>query len=105
MPAGAYQIKYNTFNAVIDATGWPSTFTAKDQDCIAIYLLQGRRVKDSSPSRTALGYILEGKIEQAIKSTKLWLEWSCLPSEGKEAQMTMDQLNEKFVMYTKESHK
>ena len=105
MPAGAYQIKYNTFNAVIDATGWQPTFSEKDQDRMAMYLLQGRRVKDSSPSRTALGYILEGKIEQAIKNTRLWLEWSCLPSEGKEAQMTMDELKKKFVDYTGELHK
>ena len=105
MPAGAYQIKYNTFNAVIDATGWPSTFTANDQDRIAVYLLQGRRVKDSSPSRTALGYILEGKIEHAIKSTRLWLEWSCLPSEGKESQITMDEFNKKFIEYTGELSK
>lgn len=101
-PAGAYQIKYNTFNAVVDVTGWPSTFTEKDQDRIAIYLLQGRRVKDRSPSRTALGYILEGKVEQAVKETKLWLEWSCLPSEGKESQMSMDELKKKFVDYTEE---
>jgi muramidase (phage lysozyme) len=102
LPAGAYQIKFRTFKGVIDETGWSSTFEPKSQDRIAMYLLQGRRLKDSLPSRTALGYIMQGNVELAIKNTKLWLEWSCLPSDEKETQMTMSQLKEKFAAYTGE---
>lgn len=101
-PAGAYQIKHNTFKAVAEVTGWPLTFNPKDQDRVAIYLLQGRRVKGSAPLRTALGYIFEGKVEQAIKDTQLWFEWSCLPSGGRESQITMDELKKKFMKYTEE---
>lgn len=98
-PAGAYQIKRQTFDFVSSSMGWPETFTKKDQDRAAIYLLQGRRVAAQDPARTALGYIFEGKIEQAINDTKLWNEWSCLPHNGKEAQLSMPDLLKQFAQY------
>ena len=98
-PAGAYQIKKETFNDVVKATGWPTRYAAFDQDRVAIYLLQARSKPDSEPRRSALGYIMEGEIEQAVNDTKLWKLFAFLPGRGKQQQLTLDQLNQLFNAY------
>lgn len=106
-PAGAYQIKYVTFDSVTKIMGWPKSFDRMDQDRVAIFLLQGRRAGPARefPTRTALGYIFEGKVEQAINETKLWNEWACLPGGGRQAQLTMDDVKRKFAEYINEFSK
>lgn len=103
-PAGAYQIKWKTFKFGIDATGWPTSFMPIDQDRMAIYLLQGRRAGKSTvfPIRTSLGFIMEGKVEQAINDTHLYNEWACLPGGGKQSQISMNEVKLKFEDYTME---
>lgn len=103
-PAGAYQIKYVSFDSVTKTMGWPQSFFPIDQDRAAIFLLQGRRHGPASdfPTRTALGYIFEGKVEQAINDTKLWNEWACLPGGGRQAQLTMDDVKREFAEYITE---
>ncbi len=101
-PAGAYQIKWRTFTQAKDETGWSDYFTPIDQDRAAIYLLQSKSSGASYPRRTALGYIMEGKPEQAVNETKLWNLFAFLPNGGKQQQITMDKLKQTFDTYTKE---
>jgi muramidase (phage lysozyme) len=79
-PAGAYQIIYSEWKKTIDATGWPKTFTPDMQDRIAMYLLQACPTKDTPhPRRSALGYIMENKLDEAvnlIKQEKELAHWS-----------------------------
>jgi muramidase (phage lysozyme) len=99
--AGAYQTKESTWRQVLDATGWPIAFTPEMQDRIAIRLLQGRSEEVNGIRRTALGYVMEGKVEDAIEKTHLWNEWSCLP-HGAESKYTMAQLRSDFEKYLQE---
>lgn len=105
--AGAYQIKWDTFtNIYASPVGVNATFTPQDQDRAMIYLLQGYRQGKNYPRRTTLGYIMEGKLEQALNGTKaengtkLIAAYPFLPggSEG----MSMSQLTQLFEQYTKE---
>jgi muramidase (phage lysozyme) len=102
--AGAYQIKRDTWDETIKATGWPSTFDRQMQDRIAIYRLQFRGVNTSNVRKTALGYLMEGKVEDAINESKLWNEWAVLPGAKKPA-ITMGNLIELFEKYVKEGAK
>ena len=104
-PAGAYQIKWAEFKRCKDATGWPSSFTPQDQDRAAIYELQGRDSGDSYPRKTALGYVMEGKVEQAVNDTKLWKLFAFLPGGGKEQLIDMAALKKTFEKYTTELSK
>ena len=99
-PAGAYQIKWATWKDVTrKLTGWPQDFTPETQDRIALYLLQRRPSKDMPhPRRSAFGYIMEGKVEDAVNQTGLPDEWSFLPG-GKGQQITMSELKERFEKY------
>lgn len=104
--AGAYQIMWSTWNDTIKATGWPRKFTPEMQDRIALYLLNERPFpKQGSlyPRRTALGYLMEGKVEDAINETRLWTLWACLPGGGKQQQTTMSELRVKFDRYVKDA--
>lgn len=101
-PAGAYQIKWHTLRDDLKFTGWQATFIPLDQDRIAIYELQGRASGTSYPRRTALGYIMEGQVEQAVNETKLWNLFAFLPGGGKQQQITIDALKQTFDIYTKE---
>lgn len=98
--AGAYQLDWRTFNRAKEATGWPASFKQADQDRAAIYELQGRSTKADYPKRTALGYIMEGKIEQAVNDTKLWELFGCLPG-GKKAKLKMEEFKNEFDRYAK----
>lgn len=102
-PAGAYQIKFQTWQGVLAAMRWEPDFTPAMQDRVAIYLLQSRFEKETDwPSRrTALGYILEGDIEKAVNQTKLWNEWAYLPGGGRQSQISMKDLKELFDKYSK----
>ena len=105
-PAGAYQIKYATWNLVLKQTGWPKTFDPNMQDRVAIYLLQERPLeKMPHPRRTALGYILEGDVEKAVNETKLWELFAFLPGGEKQQQISMEKLSADFDKYTKEYSK
>jgi hypothetical protein len=101
-PAGAYQIKWRTFKGVINETGWVDSFASGDQDRAAIYLLQSKSSSTSYPRRTALGYIMEGKPQQAINETGLWNLFAFLPGGGKQQLISMDNLKQAFDTYTKE---
>jgi muramidase (phage lysozyme) len=102
-PAGAYQIKLDTWNEVIKAEGWPVDFTPDMQDRIAIYLLHQRPMGSSPhPRRSALGYVMEGQIEDAINKTSLWNLWACLPGGGRQSQIDMDHLKRLFGQYVQE---
>ena len=103
-PAGAYQIKWSTFDEAQKATGWPTSFTPIDQDRAAIYELQGKAI-EKHPRRSALGYIMEGKVEQAVNETKLWKLFAFLPGGGKQQLIEMDKLKQDFSTYTKEFSK
>lgn len=106
-PAGAYQIKSDTLVDVEKITGWRLSFNAESQDRIAMFLLQRRPLSPVKPGgpprRTALGYIFEGKIEEAVGETRLWNEWACLPGGGKQAQLTMSELTSVFAKYVQET--
>jgi muramidase (phage lysozyme) len=105
-PAGAYQIKFRTWQDTCDITGWPRTFTEEMQDRIAMYLLQARPLKDvPHPRRSALGYIMEGKVEKAVNELKLWNLFAFLPGGGGQQQMTMSELSVDFDNYVKEAMK
>ena len=104
-PAGAYQIGWRIFDRNIRDTGWPSSFEPHDQDRAAIYLLQGRSIGDGYPKRTSLGYIMEGKVEQAVNDTKLWERFNFLPGGGKTQLIDMSTLKQTFDQYTAELSK
>ena len=104
-PAGAYQIKWNTLNKVKEETGWPDSFTPIDQDRAAIYLLQSKSNGAAYPRRTALGYLMEGKVEQAVNDTKLWGLFAFLPGGGKQQLISMDKLKQSFDAYVEEYSK
>ena len=54
---GAYKIKFGIWVNVINAVGWPETYTSEMQDRVAMYLLQwSPRDRTPHPHRTALGY-------------------------------------------------
>ena len=99
-PAGAYQIKWSTWDDVTrKLIGWPPNFVPETQERIALYLLQRRPNKDMPhPRRSALGYIMEGKIEDAVNQTGLPNEWSFLPG-GKGQQIDMNKLKTLFDQY------
>jgi muramidase (phage lysozyme) len=99
--SGAYQIKLETWKEVYEATGWSKAFDKEMQDRIAIYRLQFRGVSATNVRKTALGYLMEGKVEDAINETKLWNEWAVLPGAKKPA-ITMGNLIEMFDKYVKE---
>lgn len=103
-PAGAYQIKLETWKMVTRNTiGWPDHFSPDMQDRIAMFLLQQRPYGTTQhPRRSALGYIMEGQIEDAINKTGLWNEWSCLPGGGRESQIDIDRLKTLFSQYVRE---
>ena len=103
--AGAYQLKWTTFNPAKLATGWPISFTPLDQDRAAIYELQGRSSSVTYPKRTALGYIMEGEVERAVNDTKLWKLFDCLPGEGRKVKLSMTELKQAFNTYTTEFSK
>ncbi|MBU1481201.1 MAG: hypothetical protein KKH12_05940 [Gammaproteobacteria bacterium] len=70
-PAGAYQIDQKAFNDVHVMTGWPKTFSTVMQDRVAIYLLQACPTKFAPhPRRSALGYIMENKLDEAVNLIK-----------------------------------
>ena len=97
--AGAYQIKKETWEETLKATGWPPSFQKEMQDRIAIYRLQARPLESvSHPRRSALGYIMESKIEEAINETGLANEWSCLPG-GKGEKISIGEIQKKFDEY------
>ena len=100
-PTGAYQILWSKFNDALKVTGWPVSFTPADQDRAAIYALQGSQSNASYPVRTALGYIMEGKVEQAVNDTKLYKLFTFLPG-GKKQLIDMDKLKQYFNTYTAE---
>lgn len=100
-PAGAYQLRWFTFKQAVAETGWPNSFTPLDQDRVAIYELQRRNKGASQPKRTALGYILEGKVEQAVNDTKLWKLFAFLPN-GSGQQIDMPTLIHIFDTYIAE---
>ena len=108
-PAGAYQIKWSAWDEVTKLTGWPKTFTPEMQERIAIFRLQQRPMEREFkyPRHTALGYIMEGKIEQAINESKLWYEWACLPgaADKSQAQITMDEIKKRYEEYSGEDAK
>lgn len=104
-PAGAYQIKWETFKRDLHNTGWATNFTPFDQDRAAVYELQGRGGMATYPRRTALGYIMEGKVELAVNETKLWNLFAFLPGGGKQQLISMDKLKQAFDTYTKEYSK
>lgn len=103
-PAGAYQIKFETWEEVTKKlTGWPMEFNPDMQDRIALFLLHRRPYESMPhPRRSALGYIMEGKVEDAVNKTKLWNEWACLPGGGRQSQMDMDELKSLFDRYVQE---
>lgn len=101
-PAGAYQIKWGTFTQAKNEAGWTDSFNPIDQDRAAIYLLQSKSSGARHPRKTALGYLMEGNVEQAVNDTKLWNLFAFLPGGGKQQQITMDKLNQEFNIYTKE---
>lgn len=70
------------------------------QDRIALILLQRRNNRVDHPKRRALGYIMEGKIEEAIQETRLYDEWTVLPGFSK--AYTMSDLRDGFEKYLKE---
>lgn len=106
-PAGAYQIKLDTWEEITKGMiGWPIDFSPVMQDRIAIFLLQRRPYSTTPhPRRSALGYIMEGRVEDAINNASLWNEWSCLPGGGRESQMSMDRLKLLFNQYEQEYSK
>lgn len=104
-PAGAYQIIYSDWQMATDGTGWPKTFTREMQDRIAMYLLQEHPLKTMPhPRRSALGYIMEGKIEEAmdiIKQEPKLTYWHEIANQN----FDMAALNAVFDKYTKEASK
>lgn len=103
-PAGAYQIKWGTWDHVTNRTGWPRSFDQEMQDRIAIYLLQERPLdRMPHPRRSALGYIMEGDVENAVTKCNLAKLFAFLPGGGKQQQITMPQLKTLFVQYTKDA--
>ncbi|SFZ79562.1 hypothetical protein [Chitinimonas taiwanensis] len=107
-PAGAYQIKPDTWKRVTEQlTGWSKEFSPEGQDRAALLLLQIRNETrpDGAMSKTALGYILEEKIEDAAIKTKLHNEWAFLPGGGKQSQINMSDLKSKFAKYVQEHAK
>ena len=103
--AGAYQILWSTFKDDVASTGWPNSFTPLDQDRAAIFELQRRSSGNSYPRRTALGYIMEDKIEQAITETNILTQYDFLPGGGKTQLIDMNTLKQKFEKYTLELSK
>ena len=102
-PAGAYQIYWKAFkDGMLDVTGWPVSFTPADQDRAAIFELQGRQSKSAYPVRSALGYIMEGNIKQAVNDTKLYVLFTFLPGGGKKQSIEMDKLEHDFSTYVAE---
>ena len=98
-PAGAFQIKLGTFERVTSMMGWPSDFKKESQDRVAILLLQLRSASESKKTETALGYIMQGKVKEAVQRTGLWNEWSILPG-GADQKITMQKLIELFNDYS-----
>lgn len=107
-PAGAYQIRRDSWRVAIKAMGWPEVFDKTAQDRAAIFKLFGRPFPSKPPihpRRNALGYIMEGKVQEAVEETGLHNEWACLPGGGRQAQISMPELKERFNKYVKECMK
>ncbi|SNS42872.1 hypothetical protein SAMN06265795_102660 [Noviherbaspirillum humi] len=104
--AGAYQIMWATWNSIIKKTGWPELFNPQMQDRVALYLLQESTSNEPDPKgikRTALGYLMEGKVEEAVEKCSLYKVWACLPGGGKQQQITMPDVLKKHASYVKEA--
>ena len=98
--AGAYQLTYNHWKDAIDSNGWPRTFDEKMQDRVAIYLLQSTPTPEVRESirRSALGYIMEGKIKDAVDMPSLTKMYPFLPGGAKE-EIDVSALEAKFKKY------
>ena len=97
-PAGAYQIIYSAWKKIVDATGWPKTFTPEMQDRIAMYLLQACPTKDTPhPRRSALGYIMENKLDEAVNLIKQENELAYWPGGSKNPVGTLKTVFENYV--------
>jgi muramidase (phage lysozyme) len=105
-PAGAYQIIYTTWEGICKGTGWPKTFDPEMQDRLAIFLLQERpRERMPHPRRSALGYIMENRIEKAVNETRLAELFAFLPGGGKQQQISMAELKALFDKYVRDYSK
>lgn len=99
IPAGAYQLTYDVWKKAIDRMGWPRSFGRATQDRLAIYFLQSTpEVTVNGIRRSALGYIMEGKIQEAVNTAKLNEKYPFLPG-GKKAELDMASLIEKSKNY------
>jgi hypothetical protein len=104
IPAGAYQLSFNDWINAIMRMGWPRTFDQEMQDRLVIYLLQSTPktiVNDGTVRRSALGYIMEDKLNEAVNDAKLNAKYSFLPG-GKKPELTMSELQDKFEQYIKD---
>jgi muramidase (phage lysozyme) len=87
--AGAYQIIHGTWLQA-KKQGVAQDFTPASQDRVALWLIR---------SNSALGYVLEGKVEEAI--TRLRLQWSSLPGAS-QSKMQMAEAKRLFTKYVAE---
>jgi muramidase (phage lysozyme) len=93
--AGAYQMRYATWNELVEKFGMPADFSPATQDRMAVVLIENRQ--------DALGKIRKGEIREAITTTHLPSEWSSLPG-GRDPRKdkTLDDVIETYNKFLKD---
>jgi len=105
---GAYQIARSSWNRghALNTGALPSDFSPQTQDRYAVWLMEGEPGRygpkpEYPPVPSALGYIRQGDIDQAVSLLRK-RQWPSLPGGGQDQGYTMADMKADFNKYLKE---
>ncbi|KVF20131.1 flagellar hook-length control protein FliK [Burkholderia vietnamiensis] len=105
---GAYQIARSSWKRghALGTGALPSDFTPQTQDRYAVWLMEGEPGRfgpkpECLPAPSALGYIRQGDIDQAVSLLRK-RQWPSLPGGGQDQGYTMTDMKADFDKYLRE---
>ncbi|WP_232454739.1 flagellar hook-length control protein FliK [Burkholderia ubonensis] len=105
---GAYQLARSSWSRghSLESGALPSDFSPQTQDRYAVWLMEGEPGRfgpkpDYPPVPSALGYIRQGDIDQAVSMLRK-RQWPSLPGGGQDQGYTIAEMKADFAKYLKE---